>query len=200
MRLNFGIAGVVAGDVADLSPSLALARTDVGLVEESGEEDKVAEIHGQGQFDVEPRDVTLLLALLQVLGRPDVDGTPHDHLRQLTRRDHHGDTLPRVIAHGAQRVVRVHDGVHAVVHDDVPAGGRRVLCIGEPGVQQHGDVVVPVQEDEGLFAQHDEHCVAQLGQLGQHKQERPAAGHTVMFDKAWNTYRMVEPIISHNMY
>lgn len=65
--------------------------------------------------------------------------------------------------------------MHTVVHHHEPTRGGGVLGEGVPGVQQHGDVVVPVQEDERLLAQHDEHGVAQLGQLGQHEHVRPEA-------------------------
>lgn len=175
-------ASIVAGDVSDLV--LAPTGAHVGLVEESGEEYKVAKVHGERELDVEPGDVTLVLVLLQILGRPYVDDAADNHLSQLAGGDEHGDVFPRPVAHGTQRVVGVHDGVHAVVHDDVPACGRCVLRVGEPRVEQHGYVVVPVQEDEGLLAQNDEHRVSQLGQLGQNEQERPTPGHPVVLDKA----------------
>lgn len=49
-----------------------------------------------------------------------------------------------------------------VVHDDEPARRRRVLGVREPGVEEHGDVMVPVEEDQRLLTQHYEHGVAQL--------------------------------------
>lgn len=88
--------------------------------------------------------------------RPDVDGTADNHLGELQRRDDHRDETRWLEAHRAQCIVRVHDGVYAVVHDDEPARGRRVLGVREPGVDEYGDVMVPVQEDQRLFAQHDE--------------------------------------------
>lgn len=82
LRLNFGCAaGVFARNIAYRSPPLSSVGTDVRLVEESSEEDEVAEVHGQREFDVEPRNVTLLFTLLQVLGCPDIDGTADNHLR-----------------------------------------------------------------------------------------------------------------------
>ncbi len=74
--------------------------------------------------------------------------------------------------------------MHDVVHDDEPSGGRGVLGEGVPRVEQHGDVVVPVQEDERLLPQHDEDGVAQLGNLGQHERQRPEAGDAVTLDEA----------------
>lgn len=49
--------------------------------------------------------------------------------------------------------------MHTIVHNDEPARRGRVLREGVPGVEQDGDVVVPVQEDERLLAQHYEHRV-----------------------------------------
>lgn len=73
--------------------------------------------------------------------------------------------------------------MHTVVHDDEPPRRRGVLREGEPGVQQHGDVVVPVQEDERLLAQHNEHRVPELRQLRQHEHHRPEAGHFVLLNE-----------------
>lgn len=136
LRLHFGCAaGVFARNIAYRSPPLSSVGTDVRLVEESSEEDEVAEVHGQREFDVEPRNVTLLFTLLQVLGCPDIDGTADNHLRKLTGRDEHGDVLPRLVSHGSKCVIRVHDGMDTVVHDDVPPRGRCVLGVGEPRVE-----------------------------------------------------------------
>lgn len=63
--------------------------------------------------------------------------------------------------------------MNAVVHYDEPARGWSVLSEGEPGVQQHGDVVVPVQEDEWLLAQNYKHRIAKLWQLRQNEHPRP---------------------------
>lgn len=94
--------------------------------------------------------------------RPDVDGTADDHLGELQERYHHRDEAGRVELERAQRVVRVHQRVHAVIHDDEPARRGGVLGVGEPRIHQHSDVVVPVQEDQRLLTQNDEDRVAQL--------------------------------------
>lgn len=74
--------------------------------------------------------------------------------------------------------------VHTIVHNDEPPSRRCVLSEGVPGVQQHGDVMIPVQEDQRLLAQHYEYRVTQLWQLGQHEHPRPEAGHFVLFYEA----------------
>lgn len=168
------------------SALLALARggREVGAVEELREEHEVAEVHGDRELDVHRGDVAAAAGRLDERVRPHVDRTAHHHLRQLQRRDEHRDEARRVEAHRSQRVVRVHERVHAVVHGDEPARRRGVLRVAEPGVHEHGDVVVPVQEDQRLFPQHNEERVAQLGQFGEHKQPCPEAGHFVLLDEA----------------
>lgn len=51
------------------------------------------------------------------------------------------------------------------VHDHKPPGGRGVLAEGVPAVDQDRDVVIPVQEYQLLFTEHDEDRVTQLGNL-----------------------------------
>lgn len=55
--------------------------------------------------------------------------------------------------------------VNSIVHGDEvqPVGGLLVVRV--PAVQQHRHVVIPVEEDERLLAEHDEDCVAQLRNL-----------------------------------
>ena len=55
--------------------------------------------------------------------------------------------------------------MHEEVHDDEPAGWSRVLAEGVPAVDEDGDVVIPVEEYQLLFPQHDEDGVSQLGDL-----------------------------------
>lgn len=145
----------------ELAPGRRLV--DVRVVKESREQHQVTEVHGRRQGDVEFGHAARLRAAgLQVTVRGVVDETTDQHLRQLTGRDGHRDGRRRPVAHRAHRVIRVHHRVHRVVHHDEPPRGRRELVVREPRVQQHGDVMVPVQEDQWLFAQHDEYGVAQL--------------------------------------
>ena len=45
-----------------------------------------------------------------------------------------------------------------------------------PAVEENSDVVVPVEEDEGSLARHDEDRVDELGDLGVDEQLHPQAG------------------------
>lgn len=146
--------------------ALASIARQIREVEEAREEDEVAGVHGDGELDVGRRDVAGgVTGLLKEAMRPDVDGTADDHLRQLQGCDDHRDEAGRAELQRTEGVVGVHQRVHAVVHDHEPAGRGGVLGVGEPRVHEDGDVVVPVEEDQRLFAQHDEDGVAELGKL-----------------------------------
>lgn len=133
---------------------------DVRIVEEPSEQHQVTEVHGGRQRDVQLGHAARLRAAgLEVTVRGVVDEAANQHLRQLASRDRHRHGLGRSVAHGPGRVIRVHHRVHRVVHDDKPSGRGRELHVREPRVQQHGDVMVPVQEYQRLFAQHDEYGV-----------------------------------------
>lgn len=59
---------------------LVASADQVGFLKESSEKDKVAEVHGQAEFDVDWRDVTVDLAALQVLVSGDIYDAADDHL------------------------------------------------------------------------------------------------------------------------
>ena len=80
------------------------------------------------------------------------------------------------------------------VHDDEPAGGGGVLAEGVPAVDEDGDVVVPVEEDQLLLPQHDEDGVPQLGHLGQHEHPGPEPAHSVVLDEAGDAEGVVEAV------
>lgn len=73
--------------------------------------------------------------------------------------------------------------MNTIVHNDEPTRRRCVLSKGVPGVEQNGDVVVPVQEDQRLLTQYDEHRVAELREFGQHEHPCPEAGHFVLLNE-----------------
>lgn len=132
---------------------LAAARPQVRLVEEACEKHKVGEVHSDGELNVELRDTAgVSCPLRQIVVCPYINSTSYHHLSELQCCDAHGQLLGWEVSHTAKGIVRVHDTVDTVVHDDEPTRGRRVLCVGKPTVKQHSDVVVPVQEDERLLA------------------------------------------------
>lgn len=59
-------------------------------VEEPRKEDEIAGVHGNGEFDVGGGDVAgSMTGLLEESMSPDIDGTSHNHLRQLQGGDDH---------------------------------------------------------------------------------------------------------------
>ncbi|KAJ8281414.1 hypothetical protein GJAV_G00067400 [Gymnothorax javanicus] len=123
------------------------------------EEDEVAEVHERG-----PDHVLHVRGALPALLHPGehqpVHHAPHGHLRDLRRRHEHGELARDAEPRRPERVVRVHDRVHQVVHGHEPPSAGHHVLVGVPGVEQHRDVVVPVQEDQLLFAKDDEQGVS----------------------------------------
>ena len=62
-------------------------------------------------------------------------------------------------------VVCVHNGVYNEVHHDKPPCRGGVLAERVPAVDQHSDVVVPVQEYQLLLPQDNEYGVAKFRNL-----------------------------------
>ncbi len=150
----------------------------VGVDEEVREEHKVAKVHHRRPEDVLLGDGTAAARRLRHIGLV-VDVAAGDHLQDLRRGDHLRDEAGHLDAHGLARVVRVHHRVHKVVHGHEPAARRRKVLVRVPAVDEHGGVVVPVEEDELLLAQHDEHRVDELGQLAHDEHVGPEAGDAV---------------------
>ena len=104
---------------------------------------------------------------MQVVRGRDVNGAAHHHLQGLERGDHHGQHIGHLDPAGPDPVVSVHEGVHCVVHHHEPSAGRGEADIGVPGEPEHSHVVIPVEEDQLLLPEDDEHCVHQLWQLSE---------------------------------
>lgn len=158
---------------------------EVVVVEESGKEDEVTCVHEQREFDILIRDPTFKSRLFYLV-RPDIHKTTYNHLDQLQACDHHRDGAGNWKFDGFEGIVGVHNGVNQIIHDNEPSCGSSVFRIGVPCVQEHGDMMIPVQKDERLFPKYDEDGVAQLGNLGDDEQERPETGNTIALDEAWN--------------
>lgn len=53
----------------------------------------------------------------------------------------------------------LHDRVDEIVHARKPESRRNLVVICMPTVQQHCDMVEPVQEDDWFFLEHEEGCI-----------------------------------------
>ena len=102
---------------------------------------------------------------MKIVCGQDVDGASHHHLQGLKGGDDHGHHVGHLDPAGPDPVVGVHQGVHGVVHHHEPPAGRGEADIGVPGEPEHGHVMVPVEEDQLLLPENNEHCVHKLWQL-----------------------------------
>lgn len=151
--------------------------------EEVSKEHEIGRVHDEGDLDILIGDVAFVSGLLHLVG-PDVNGSTHDHLCELCGGNEHGYVPGHSEFEGLEGVVTVHDTVHQVVHAHEPAGGGDVVGVGVPGVEEYGHVMVPMEEDEGLFAEYDEHSVTQFRHLAQGEHPVPEASHTVVQETA----------------
>ena len=102
----------------------------------------------------------------------------NEHLGDLGDGDEHSGEGLGAHAQRLQAVVAVHEGVHGVVHGHEVKSRASHRGVGTPAKQQHGHVVVPVQEDERSLAEHDEHRVDELRHLAVDEEHHPEAGGT----------------------
>lgn len=150
--------------LSSLTPSLLslgglalVLASQVCLVEEVGEEHQVAEVH-----ECCPGDVVKsggAAALMHPAVHQPAHCQPHAHLSDLSAGDEHGERSRHTEACGTSGVVAVHERMYAVVHGHEPASACHHVFVGVPGVEQHSDVMVPVQEEQLLLPQHDERRV-----------------------------------------
>lgn len=90
-----------------------------------------------------------------------------NHLRDLHEGDDPGG---EPLGHGLDGLhveVKVHDGVHGQVHRGEVMARTGLGHVAVPAEEQHSDVVVPMQENQRLLTQDDEHSVNELRKLGQ---------------------------------
>lgn len=134
------------------------------LVEDLKEEKEVGEVHDNARLEADVRGGTGHTGILVFV---DLDADPDTkyHLKELEERD----SVPRdeagPHAHRRQRVIKVHDAVHRVVHRNEVDAGARLSRVRLPDVKQHGEVVVPVEQHERLLPEHDEDRIDQLRDL-----------------------------------
>mmetsp|Transcript_46197 Transcript_46197/g.142454 ORF Transcript_46197/g.142454 Transcript_46197/m.142454 type:complete len:220 (-) Transcript_46197:259-918(-) len=171
--LRLGLLGVSGAAAA-----LAAAGLDVVVVEEVREEHEVRRVHAEARevhHGVGARARGRALAVEDELdAQRDVE--PEDHLHELQDGDGHGEGLHDGLERPAEahpEVVRVHDGVHKVVHRGEPRPGGHAVAEREPREEQHGGVVPPVQEDDGPLADDEEDGVDQLGDLREREDDDP---------------------------
>lgn len=169
----------------------------VAVKEELGEEHGVREVHDEGKVGAE--DELVAVVALDGGGRDDVD--TDNHLGELEGCEE--DAPVGTNTAGSDGIVEVHEGVNEEVHDgEGPAGAVEVVCnlIRVPAVQGSHDMVVVVEEDQRLLAEHDEDGVTELEELGDVEEEDPARGSKaeaarVADDlKDWTVHEMMQEL------
>jgi len=155
MRMPFRCAAVLVDDVAvsrvvlDLLLMLlvSVAFLQIHVVEEASEQKEIGEVDTGRTIQVLEGLLTKFALDLRTIGLHGDEATD-DHLRQLHARHRHGDPFRETPAARTQRVVRVHEGVHVKIHPNEPTSTGRVILVGVPGVDQDGDMMIPMQEDQ----------------------------------------------------
>jgi len=102
---------------------------------------------------------------------PHVDEGAEHHLNDLKRGDGHADGAGDAETQRTQSIVGIHEGVHRVVHHHKPTSGSEMVGVAVPHVDQGADVMVPMQEDQLLFTEHDEQRITKFihFRYGEHK-------------------------------
>jgi hypothetical protein len=103
----------------------------------------------------------ILFVLVKVKGCAG-DGHADDHLRNLKAGDNHGIEPLGLPAHGCEKVVSVHAGVYRVVHSDKENTRRWFGRVRMPAVEENGNVMIPVQKDEGFLMNDNEKGINEL--------------------------------------
>lgn len=106
---------------------------DIGLKEKMAEEHKVAEVHERGPDDI--LHVGMALAMLHPGEDQIVDYTADQHLGDLRQGDEHGKLAWDSEASSPQGIVRVHNGVHSIVHGHKPATASHHVLVGIPRIK-----------------------------------------------------------------
>ncbi len=154
-----------------------LAGEDVSADREIAEQIQVRSVHQRAGNEVRGVIMARLAGDL-VVPAGHAHTRAHEHLSDLRDGDEHGGEGLGAHAQRLQAVVTVHKSMHGVVHGDEVESRAGHGGVGTPAEQQHGHVVVPVQEDERSLAEHDEHRVDELRHLTVDEEHHPEAGRT----------------------
>ncbi len=131
---------------------------NVGPVVEVGEQDGVRRVEENGYSNGKRVHFTSLV-LQQRLGGEVIQNDSGKHLGELYGSYGLGHPLGWGSSTGTDGVIRIHDGVDAVIDDAKPDAGGYRIRVTEPAVDEDGDVVVPVKDDQLLLPQNDKCCI-----------------------------------------
>ena len=165
------------GFAASSGGGALLAGEDVSAHREVAEQVQVRAVHERAGDEVGGL-VVAGLAGHHVVPAGHAHAGADEHLRNLGDGDDHRREGLGAHAQRLQAVVAVHERVHGVVHGDKVQSRARHRGVGAPAEEQHGHVVVPVEEDQRLSSEHNEQSVDQLRHLAEDEEHDPETRRT----------------------
>jgi len=135
----------------------------VSLDKELQKEEQIASIHDHGSIGI----LHLQVAVAGLLDEQQVEthgcnGDTYHHLTNLGNRNPNGLEPFGFAPYRHQKVVKVHNGMDCIVHGAKDDTRGRILQVGNPAVDQHGNVMVPVKEDERFLVYNNEERIKQF--------------------------------------
>ena len=130
---------------------LRLGSGQISIVEELEKQQKVRKVHNKRPDDVLHANMASGTAFYLIPGNI-VDVDAENHLKDLSTRDCDVYPFGDLESESSKGVVWVHGRVDGVVHEDEPATGAGEVLGRVPAVDENCCVMVPVKEDELLFA------------------------------------------------
>ncbi len=121
------------------------------MIEVVAEQQKVGKVHEEVGDNVSLTHAAVAAGQLR-RDHKIVEVDAPDHLRDLQRGQQNVHPLGYLELHGARRIIRVHERVDRVVDAAEPASRAHEIMHGIPARDEHRRVMIPVQEDELLFA------------------------------------------------
>ena len=162
---------VIITKEAALLYRLFLGNLQISTNKELQKQKQITAIHDKGSSIVFSFNLTQWIRLEKVKARQG-DGDATKHLRNL----HHGNNLGikpfRADSERHQTIITVHGGVDRVVHGDKKDTVRRGGDIGMPAVQQDGNVMVPVQENEFFLVNDNKKGIEKFAACAQERMTR----------------------------
>lgn len=146
---------------------------NVSHVEEISEQKEIAQIHQRAIFHVLKWLLAVSTSFCLHTISCKVNDEAHYHLANLNGRDEHVDPACYMEPHCTRCIVSVHKRMNCVIHHHEPTTRARVIGVAVPHIYHDADVVVPMKEDQWLFAKHNENCVAKFVHFWDNKHVRP---------------------------
>ena len=137
--------------------------TQITPHKELSKQEQVTSVHDKGRRIVFVTQMTRFFPLTHGnKGSSNCDTNTHHHLRNLCCRNHHGWQPLGFAVTGHEAVVKIHNGVDAIVHDH-EEDARWTRChIGMPAIEQDCNVMVPMQENQLFLVNDNEKSVHQF--------------------------------------